>query len=288
MSVRLHPDSAQRAHHYRHLIARWRTVARAAGVTLRPLAAVGEFTVYYLENPAAWQRRGAGSGGGGFYASAGIHGDEVGGTEGLLAWAQADLAKWNVAGRERPFFLVPCLNPWGLTNNRRVAADGTDLNRIFHRNAPAPVGELMRLLARRRFVLALTLHEDYDAQGLYLYELSPRAELDLGEQLLDTARALDFPVDTRRTIEVRRVTRLGLLRMRRNAALRLLKIPAEAIWLYQHVARQVFTIETPSEFSLSARAALQARLMRTCLEQLEARTPQGFTGTSAIGEACGK
>ena len=94
--------------------------------------------------------------------------------------------------------------------------------------------------------------------------------------------------DSRCSQRARHTLRLGLLRMRRNAALRLLKIPAEAIWLYQHVARQVFTIETPSEFSLSARAALQARLIEICLEQSQARGAQGFTGTSAIGEACGK
>ena len=72
------------------------------------------------------------------------------------------------ARKALPFFLVPCLNPWGLVNNRREAADGTHLNRVFDRDSNLPVGALKKVLAGRRFDLAFTLHEDYDANGLYL------------------------------------------------------------------------------------------------------------------------
>ena len=43
------PDSFQRAHNYHHLIARWRRVARASGVPLRPLAKADNYTVYFLD-----------------------------------------------------------------------------------------------------------------------------------------------------------------------------------------------------------------------------------------------
>jgi len=48
-SSAIRPDSFQRAHNYHHLIARWRRVARAARVPLRPLAKAGTYTVYFLD-----------------------------------------------------------------------------------------------------------------------------------------------------------------------------------------------------------------------------------------------
>ena len=158
-SSAIRPDSFQRAHNYHHLIARWRRVARAAGVPLRPLAKAGTYTVYFLD----YRPADASADRGGLYATAGVHGDEAGTTEGLLLWAERHLPALSKPRREAkkalPFFLVPCLNPWGLVNNRREAADGTDLNRVFDRDSDPPVGALKKVLAGRRFDLALTLHE---------------------------------------------------------------------------------------------------------------------------------
>ena len=213
-SSAIRPDSFQRAHNYHHLIARWRRVARAAGVPLRPLAKAGTYTVYFLD----YRPADASADRGGLYATAGVHGDEAGTTEGLLLWAERHLPALSKPRRETkkalPFFLVPCLNPWGLVNNRREAADGTDLNRVFDRDSDPPVGALKKVLAGRRFDLALTLHEDYDANGLYLYEISEQRRDDLGETLLAAARALGFPIDARGTVDTRRFTKPGLVLMR--------------------------------------------------------------------------
>jgi murein peptide amidase A len=258
----------QHAHNYHHLIARWRCVARAAGVPLRALAKAGSYTVYFLD----YRPANASADCNGLYATAGIHGDEAGTTEGLLLWAERYLPAISKprgkAKKTLPFFLAPCLNPWGLVNNRREAADGTDLNRVFDRDSHPPVGALKKVLAGRRFDLALTLHEDYDANGLYLYETSERRRDDLGETLLAAARASGFPIDTRGTVETRRFTKPGLVRMRRRTALAKIDIYPEAIWLYLNHTRQALTIETPSEFSLIARAQMQARLIAVCVERL--------------------
>jgi hypothetical protein len=45
-------------------------------------------------------------------------------------------------------------------------------------------------------------------------------------------------------------------------------IHPEAIWLYLNRTRHSLTIETPSEFSLAARARMQARLIEVCVERL--------------------
>jgi protein MpaA len=262
-----HADAAHRAHNYHHLIARWRSVARAAGIPLRPLARAGAYTVYYLENRPA-------DAAGGLYATAGIHGDEVGATEGLLRWAERHLpallgrGNRSAGAGDLPFFLVPCLNPWGLVNNRREAEDGTDLNRVFNRDSDPPVGALKKALAGRAFDLALTLHEDYDATGLYLYEISSRRAEDLGEALLAAARARRFPIESRGSVETRPVTEPGLVRMRQRAALAKFDIYPEAIWLFLQGTRQSLTIETPSEFSLAERAQVQARLLEVCVEKI--------------------
>ena len=163
---------------------------------------------------------------------------------------------------------MPCLNPWGLVNNRREAADGLDLNRVFDRDSDPPVGALKKVLAGRRFDLALTLHEDYDANGLYLYEISEQRMDDLGETLLAAARAFGFPIDARGAVETRRFTKPGSVRMRQRTALAKFDIHPEAIWLYLNRTRQSLTIETPSEFSLAARAGIQARLIEVCVERL--------------------
>ena len=40
-----------RAHDYKHLVDRWRRVARAAGLRLRPLAQDDGFDLFYVETP---------------------------------------------------------------------------------------------------------------------------------------------------------------------------------------------------------------------------------------------
>ena len=139
---------------------------------------------------------------------------------------------------------------------------------MFDRDSDPPVGALKKVLAGRRFDLALTLHEDYDANGLYLYEISEQRMDDLGETLLAAARALGFPIDARGTVDTRRFTKPGSARRRQRTALAKSDIHPEAIWLYLNRTRQSLTIETPSEFSLAARARMQARLIEVCVERL--------------------
>jgi len=59
----------------------------------------------------------------------GTHGDEP---EGV--WLAESTLEWITASREQmthPFYLIPCLNPDGLSKNERVNSNGVDLNRNF-------------------------------------------------------------------------------------------------------------------------------------------------------------
>ncbi len=243
---------SHRAHDVRHLLGRWRRLARSLRLPPERLCRAGEFDVICLES------RGAAPG---LYLSAGIHGDEPGATEGLFRWAArgglADLMRRNL-----PFFVAPCLNPWGLANNRRLNENGVDLNRQFRSRTISLVCELRARVRGMSYRLALTLHEDYDAQGLYLYEVRG-AKPFWGEQLSNTVARI-IPPDPRARIESRPAHR-GVIRPRLTDALtrRFLRGGCpEALWLHYHGhAERVFTFETPSEFDLDRRAETHVALI---------------------------
>lgn len=228
------------AHNYHELIRRWRAVARKAGLRLEPLAETGDHVIWLLRTAPPGDPRT-------IYLSTGIHGDEPAGPLALLAWAERHLATL----RAQPFFILPCLNPWGLLNNSRFDARGHDLNRTFsNEKPPSPVAELNRLIANERFLVSLTLHEDYDADGLYIYEVM-RFPPFWGERLLDRARRV-IAIDSRRRID-RRHARGGLVR-RLFRPERFPGMP-ESIHLHRRHSFKTFTVETPSEFDLKVRVA---------------------------------
>lgn len=250
-----------RCHDYRHLVSRWRTLAREAGLKMRAFGSLDGYPLHVLRSPSLRLH-------GGIYLSAGIHGDEPAATEALLAWAarrKARLAKM-------PLLIFPCLNPWGLVNNSRTDARGMDPNRAWetpeHPLASAVLPEIFGM----RFRLALTLHEDYDAQGFYVYE-PLRSLPGWGSALLAAGRKL-CPVHTLNTIDRRKVTSPGLIvRKIRPAMFEKIGQP-EAVHLHLHHAERTFTFETPSEFSLDVRVNTQIALIEAALELLDAQPPR--------------
>jgi protein MpaA len=242
--------AAHKAHDYAHLVSRWRKVARAAGLRLREWFVHDALPLYAVETPAARSRPSV-------YISAGIHGDEPGGTEGLIAWAETQ----GPALRNIPCLLVPCLNPWGLKNNMRTDASGRDLNRLFGKPHRPFHRAFRQLLEGREFDTGLLLHEDFDAQGAYIYELQ-RGEPYWGSELLREVISI-LPVETRRLIDGRRFND-GVFRRNPRQLTKLPWIP-EAIYLFWHHAERTFTIETPSEFALDIRAAAQVRMIEKAL-----------------------
>ena len=242
---------SHRAHDYAHLVRRWRAVASESGLKLASFAQAAAFDVCFLRTPALTEENG-------LYISAGIHGDEAGSTEGLVTWAEKHAARL----AELPLLIFPCLNPWGLTQNLRTNEAGLDLNRTFVRDDVPVTRALRELLAPYRFALSLTLHEDYDGQGVYLYEV--RREQPYWGELVLAKAARHLPIDPRRRIDISTV-RDGIIRRHFNArrAAKLGGYP-EAVYLHQHHARRSITFETPSEFALERRVAAQAAAIEVC------------------------
>jgi len=242
-----------RAHDYPHLMERWRAVAAKTGLVVRRLATGPEYNLYCVRSRKL-PREGT------IYISAGIHGDEPAGTEALITWAEANTRLL----RRRPFFLVPCINPWGLVNNCRTDSRRRDLNRVFQKDNVAEIAALKRAMGRRRFALGLTLHEDYDGQGIYIYEFQGATPY-WGEALLEAAGA-HVPADSRDCIEGRESAG-GLVRRVLDMKLfEKIGLP-EAVYLHLQGCPRVFTIETPSEYGLDRRVRAQVAVIAECVRR---------------------
>lgn len=248
---------SHRAHDYRHLVARWRAVARKSGVPLRRLVRADGFDHFYLRTPVLAET-------GGIYVSAGIHGDEPASTEALIAWAE----KQGRTLRRLPLLLLPCLNPWGLMRNIRLNAEGHDLNRLFHDDHQPVIRAIRQLVASQQFAAAVMLHEDYDGQGLYLYEVE-RVKPHWGEGLLAAARAY-LPIDPRPRIDGRKASN-GIHRRRVERRIFAKMGYPEAIWLHLEHAEHSMTIETPSEFALERRVAAHGAVLDEVVRRVVGR-----------------
>jgi len=233
-----------RAHEYAWLVKRWRALARRAGWRMTEFAEADGFPVYVVETP---RRAGAR-----LYLSAGIHGDEPAATEALIAWCERRAR----ALRKCEVLIFPCLNPWGLQHNSRSDARGRDLNRGYHRSDVPVIAAQKAILRERSFDVAVMLHEDFDAHGVYLYEI-PGARPFWGERLL-AAAAQHVPCEPRKLVEGRRC-RGGLIRTRITPDT-LLEHPEAFCLRFGHTLRSL-TFETPSEFSMTARVRAQGAVL---------------------------
>lgn len=231
-----------RSHDYPHLVRRWRKAAAAAGLKMEKYAESGGHPIYFLVSEPSSKRLPS------IYLSAGIHGDEPAATEGLLAWVGQNAR----LVRQFRALIFPCLNPWGLVNNNRLDSRGRDLNRCFNKIRVPQIRAQLKILRESRFDLALTLHEDYDAHGVYIYEVAGKTPF-WGEELLRAA-GCHVPADGRAMIEGRRAKN-GIVR--RKVSPDLMPDWPEAFLLHFAHASRTFTIETPSEFAIDDRVAAQ-------------------------------
>jgi murein peptide amidase A len=239
-----------RVHDYRFLIKRWKSLARKAGLQGSVYCTVEEFDLYYFISPALKDSAGV-------YLSAGIHGDEPGATEGLYQWAELH----SPILRELPVMIFPCLNPWGLVHNRRTDSENRDLNRCYNLDSVPRIQAQIEILRDRKFRLAMCLHEDYDAQGAYLYEIRNKLTT-FGQELL-AAAGFYVPIDPRAMIEGRRADQGWIAR---KVNLKKFPVIAEAIYLAANHSDRTITAETPSEYDLSARVLAHVAMIQRAIE----------------------
>lgn len=194
------------------------------------------------------------------YISTGIHGDEPAGPLAALQLLQED--RWPA---DAAVWLCPCLNPTGFPLNRRENFQGTDLNRDYRHLQSEEVRAHVDWLQRQpRFDITLCLHEDWESQGFYVYEVNPDQRPSLAGKIIE-AVAKVCPIESAALIDTWAAEK-GVIRPNANPAER----PQwpEALYLIMNKTRLGYTMEAPSDFPLPARVTALVTAVRAVLDSL--------------------
>ncbi len=195
------------------------------------------------------------------YLSAGIHGDEPAPPLALLELLLAD-----VFDDRATWFLCPLLNPAGFIRRTRENADGLDLNRDYRSLRSLEIQAHARWLqSQPNFDLAICGHEDWEAQGFYLYELNAEQRPSLARPILD-AVAKVCPLETAAIIDGRPAAEPAIIRPVSDPLLR--ETWPESIYLRSHHTRLSYTIESPSSLPLAQRIAAHAAALAAACSHL--------------------
>ncbi|HUD47206.1 MAG TPA: M14 family metallocarboxypeptidase [Candidatus Baltobacteraceae bacterium] len=194
------------------------------------------------------------------YISTGIHGDEPAGPLAALQLLQDD--SWPV---DAALWMCPCLNPTGFPLNRRENAQGIDLNRDYRHLESAEVRSHVDWLQKQpSFDLTLCMHEDWESNGFYVYEVNPTGRPSLAEKIIEAVAKI-CPIDPSAEIETWPAN-AGVIRPHLNPADR----PrwAEAFYLITHKCSLSYTFEAPSDFPLATRVSALAAAAKTAVNLL--------------------
>ena len=191
------------------------------------------------------------------YISTGIHGDEPAGP-----LAVRKLFQDNQWPSDLNLWLIPCLNPLGFVQNARGNEEGIDLNRDYRSLKSGLVrAHTAWLDARPRFALSVCLHEDWESNGFYLYELNPDLQPSIADGIIREVSQV-CPIDLSPVIEGRNAKN-GVICANPD----LLKRPdwPEAFYLIHNKTRLSYTLEAPSDFLLPTRIHALATGVRAIL-----------------------
>lgn len=110
----------------------------------------------------------------------GVHGDEPAGVEAVLRFLEQDIDPW--LGQVE-FTAVPCVNPVGYVRDTRENGRGADVNRSFEGEDVPEVQLLKKALEGCRVDAFVDCHEDWEADGFYMYE-GPRQGSAVGPAVI--------------------------------------------------------------------------------------------------------
>ena len=175
-----------------------------------------------------------------FYMSAGIDGDEPAGPLAVLQLLREH--RWP---EDASLWLCPCLNPTGCSVNRRENFQGIDLNRDYRQFQSEETRAHVQWLEQQpSFDYSLCLHEDWEANGFYIYEVNPDQRRSLASGIID-AVAKVCPIEHAALVD-NWAAENGIIRPAINPAER----PQwpEALYLITHKTRLSNTLEAPSDY----------------------------------------
>lgn len=229
------------------------TAARKAGFRIEPYGQIaGHPLAAYTKRTAGTRPR--------IYFSSGIHGDEPAPPLALLRLLETgffdDRCTW---------FLCPLINPIGFIHGTRENEAKLDLNRDYKGPVASEIRDHIGWLQRQpNFDLVISVHEDWESQGFYLYELNPANRPTLARAMLEGAETF-CPIDAAPIIDGRAIAEPGIIRPVSDPLLR--ETWPESIYLRQHHSTLVYTTETPSTLPLEQRIETHCAVLRAALAQ---------------------
>lgn len=203
------------------------------------------------------------------YISSGVHGDEPAGPLAILEWIKSDqnLDQINLD-------LFPCLNPGGFESNSRNTPEGFDLNRDYRcklskeaKLHTAWFEEVCKFDPRRpRYGASICLHEDWEADGFYIYEVNPAKLPSYADTVIQSVEKY-FPIDRAEWIDGR-PARDGVIRPEDNPALRN-EWPEAIYMIAENISLRNFTLETSSDFDLEARVQALVKALSSLISCIQ-------------------
>lgn len=181
----------------------------------------------------------------------GVHGDEPAGVEAALQFLGRD----NTELLKRfTFVVIPCINPYGYVHGTRENREGVDVNRAFERTDVPEVAIVKKAIGQTQFALAIDFHEDYDANGFYLYE-GKRNEAYIGAALADAVKTIG-PIDAADPGEDAPELAEGVYKVATEWGTQGL-----APYLLHFHSEHVIITETPTVWPLAQRVALHLAIL---------------------------
>ncbi|MEQ1840136.1 MAG: M14 family metallocarboxypeptidase [Verrucomicrobiales bacterium] len=197
------------------------------------------------------------------YISAGIHGDEPCGPDALLRFLELHQLSCDC-----DWVIAPVLNPSGLRQGTRENAEGIDLNRDFFRRETGEVCALIDwwVSQDRGCDLHLSLHEDWETSGLYLYEINTGGVGSLAEKILASIQKI-VPLESSGPVDGHELSAPGLI----------LHDPEpdeefgwpEAIWLARKFRVLSITFEAPGRIPKGYRTAGLVTALGAAVDEIE-------------------
>lgn len=195
------------------------------------------------------------------YLSAGIHGDEPAGP-----LAMVELMRSGFFREDMNWTILPLMNPTGWQTGRRENADGVDLNRDFFAFAARETQALAQWIPQRApFDLYLSLHEDWESTGFYLYEINACGASSFSASILHAVAEV-VPIEPQGIVDGHKLCAPGLI----------LHPPRpdepegwpEAIFHADLYSLHSYTFETPSSLPMDQRIAAHIAAVKAAVQRL--------------------
>ncbi len=184
------------------------------------------------------------------YISTGIHGDELAGPESLLS-----LLEGGLLDRPLSFHVCPMLNPIGCVAGTRENGRGLDMNRDYFHQCSSEVRGHVGWLEKRDPELFISLHEDWESEGFYYYEINLGLDSVARYEYLAGEIMGCMPLEEGLEIDGHEVRRRGWIY--HDAESDEMECWPEAIYMAKKGCALSFTLESPSALEMSKRVDVQ-------------------------------